>query len=144
MGEQRARDPGDVRRASYRASDVEPILEAGLLETWEGERELLPGLVAHQLGGHSDGVSVVTVEGGGETAIFWSDVVPTTHHVQPAYVMAFDVDVARSFEQRSLWIERAAQGGWTGLFYHDTEVPFARIRRDERRYAVEPIAGEPA
>jgi hypothetical protein len=72
------------------------------LTAYEGEFEIVPGLVAHVLGGHSDGVSVVTLgEGTDAGAIFWSDVVPTTHHVEPAYIMAYDVDVARSFEVRS-------------------------------------------
>ena len=52
---------------------------------------------AHVLGGHSDGVSVITFNAGGpgDTAVFWSDVVPTTHHVQPPYIMAYDIDVVR-------------------------------------------------
>jgi glyoxylase-like metal-dependent hydrolase (beta-lactamase superfamily II) len=139
---EQARRPGDARRASYRAEDVEPLLSAGLLEPYEGEVELAPGLVAHELGGHSDGVSVITVQDGGDTAIFWSDVVPTTHHIQPPYIMAYDLDVARSFEVRSQWLARAADGGWTGLFYHDEQHAFARIERAGRRYACVPIEGQ--
>jgi glyoxylase-like metal-dependent hydrolase (beta-lactamase superfamily II) len=138
---EKARRPGDARRASYRAEDVEPLLRAGLLEPYEGEVELAPGLVAHELGGHSDGVSVITLASGGDTAIFWSDVVPTTHHIQPPYIMAYDLDVARSFEVRSAWLARAADGSWTGLFYHDEEHAFARIERAGRRYACVPIEG---
>jgi glyoxylase-like metal-dependent hydrolase (beta-lactamase superfamily II) len=138
----RAQDPGDVRRASYRVDDVRPLLDAGLLETYTGEVELLPGLRVHELGGHSEGVSVVTLESAGETAVFWSDVVPTTHHVQPPYIMAYDVDVARSFEVRSEWLARAADGAWLGLFYHDPDVPFARLTRAGGRYAVAAVPGE--
>jgi glyoxylase-like metal-dependent hydrolase (beta-lactamase superfamily II) len=138
---EKARRPGDARRASYRAEDVEPLLRAGLLEPYEGEVELAPGLVAHELGGHSDGVSVITLASGGDTAIFWSDVVPTTHHIQPPYIMAYDLDVARSYEVRSEWLARAADGGWTGLFYHDETHAFARIVRAGRRFACEPIEG---
>jgi len=112
-----AKKPGHARAASYRASDVLPIEEAGLLTAFEGRFEVAPGLVVHTLSGHSDGVSVVTIgEGTGECAIFWSDVVPTTHHVEPAYIMAYDIDVVRSFEVRSAWIERAAREDWIGLF----------------------------
>jgi glyoxylase-like metal-dependent hydrolase (beta-lactamase superfamily II) len=137
----RAKDPGHARRASYRADDVLVLERAGLLAGFDGRAELVPGLVAHVLGGHSDGVSVVTVgDEAGDCAIFWSDVVPTTHHVQPPYIMAYDLDVARSFEVRSAWIERAAERGWLGLFYHDEHVPFARIVRDGKRYAAKPVA----
>jgi glyoxylase-like metal-dependent hydrolase (beta-lactamase superfamily II) len=137
-----ARNPGGARKASYRAEDVTPIERAGLLRGYEGSFEVVPGLVAHTLGGHSDGVSVITLgEGTQDCAIFWSDVVPTTHHVEPAYIMAYDIDVVRSFEMRSAWIERAASGNWTGLFYHDEQHAFARIVRDGKRFACKPILG---
>ena len=133
--------PDHVRRASYRADDVRPLREAGLLETYSGSAQLLPGLWAQELGGHSDGVSVLTRGEVGAGAIFWSDVVPTTHHIQPPYIMAYDLDVPRSFAQRSTWLARAAEGGWTGLFYHDVEHAFGRLRRDGKRYVCEPLPG---
>jgi glyoxylase-like metal-dependent hydrolase (beta-lactamase superfamily II) len=141
-----AKKPGHARAGSYRASDVEPLERLGLLEGYDGDVELLPGLRAHVLGGHSDGVSVITLgdERASDCAIFWSDVVPTTHHVQPPYVMAYDIDVVRSFEQRSKWLELAAQRGWTGLFYHDVDHAFGRVVRDGKRYAVELVTDRSA
>jgi glyoxylase-like metal-dependent hydrolase (beta-lactamase superfamily II) len=139
-----AKNPDHVRRASYRPDDVVPIETAGLLETYEGDAELVPGIRAHDASGHSDGVSVITIdEDEEETAIFWADVVPTTHHIQPPYIMAFDIDVPRSFESRSRWLARAAEEGWLGLFYHDLEHAFGRVSREGRRYAFEPVAGAP-
>lgn len=136
--------PDHVRRASYRAADVEPLIAAGLLEGYAGERELLPGLVVHELGGHSDGVSLVTLgePGGAPRAVFWSDVVPTAHHVQPPYIMAYDIDVARSYAVRSHWLARAADEGICGLFYHDLDHAFARLERTGTRYTALPLAGE--
>ena len=137
-----ALNPDHVRKASYRREHVEPLVAAGVLESFEGDVEILPGLRAHVLGGHSDGVSVITLdEERDDGAIFWSDVVPTTHHVQPAYIMAYDIDVARSYEQRSKWLALAAERRWLGLFYHDAEIAFARVERDGKRYAARPIAG---
>lgn len=139
-----AKNPDHVRRASYRPEDVVPIERAGLLEPYDEDGELLPGIRVYDASGHSDGVCVVTIneEEEGDTAIFWADVVPTGHHVQPPYIMAFDLDVPRSFESRSKWLARAAEQGWIGLFYHDIDHAFGRIAKDGRRYAFEPIAGE--
>jgi len=142
-----AEHPDHVRSASYRAEDVVPIRRADLLRTWEGDAELLPGIRVHEATGHSDGLSVVTVneDGGDEVGVFWTDVVPTTHHVQPAYIMAFDIDVPRSFASRSRWLAHAAERGWTGLFYHDVDHAFARVvPRAGGRYGVEPCASSPS
>lgn len=140
-----ARRPDHVRRASYRAEDVVPIEQAGLLQGYSGDAELLPGLRVHEAAGHSDGLHVITLneDGPGETAIFWTDLVPTGHHVQPAYIMAYDLDVPRSYASRSRWLARAAEAGWLGLLYHDLDHAFGRVRRDGRRYAFEPLEGAP-
>jgi glyoxylase-like metal-dependent hydrolase (beta-lactamase superfamily II) len=135
-----AKRPGHARSGSYRAADVAPLEAAGLLEPYEGAAELLPGVRVHPAYGHSDGIHLITVneDGAGETAVFWSDVVPTAHHVQPPYIMAYDIDVVRSFEVRSEWLARAAERQWVGLFYHDVDHPFGRIEREGRRYAFQP------
>jgi glyoxylase-like metal-dependent hydrolase (beta-lactamase superfamily II) len=135
-----AKKPGHARAPSYRAEDVLPIEERGMLTAYEDVFDVLPGLRCHVLGGHSDGVSVITLneEGEGETAIFWSDVVPTAHHIQPPYIMAYDIDVVKSFDVRSHWLARAAEKGWIGLFYHDVDHPFGRIVREGRRFACQP------
>lgn len=137
-----AQKPGHARAGSYRADDVVPIERAGLLEAVESSRELLPGLHMHILGGHSDGVSVITFneDGPGDRAVFWSDVVPTAHHVQPPYIMAYDLDVARSFAVRSEWLERAASGNWISLLYHDVDHAFGRLARDGKRFVFTPGA----
>ena len=78
-------------------------------------------------------------EGDGETAIFWADVVPTTHHIQPPYIMAYDIDVTRSYENRARWLARAAEAGWIGMFYHDPDQAFGRVSAQGRRYVFEPV-----
>lgn len=136
-----AKKPGHARAASYRAEDVLPIEQRGLLTPYSGTFEILPGLRAHVLGGHSDGVSVITFNEGasGDTAIFWSDVVPTAHHIQPPYIMAYDIDVVKSYEVRAQWLERAARERFIGLFYHDVDHAFGRVTRSGKRFAFEPV-----
>jgi glyoxylase-like metal-dependent hydrolase (beta-lactamase superfamily II) len=133
-----------ARSGSYREEDTTVIEDAGLLQTWSGSEELVPGLWAHECGGHSQGVSLITIneQEEGDTAIFWSDVVPTTHHIQPPYIMAFDVDVVRSFDERSKWLAKACEGNWLGLFYHDVDIAFGRLTKEGRRYGLDAVEGD--
>jgi len=135
-----ARSPDPARKGGYEPELVNALERAGVLEPYGDGDELVPGLLAHEAGGHSDGVCVLTLNeaGPGETAIFWADVVPTTHHIQPQYIMAYDLDVPRSFASRSRWLERAAGDGWLGLFYHDAEHAFGRVSVRAGRYHFEP------
>jgi glyoxylase-like metal-dependent hydrolase (beta-lactamase superfamily II) len=145
-----------ARKGSYRTEDLAAVEDAGLLETFDasandGEAgvELLPGLVMHTIGGHSDGSSLLVINPDGEaapdgsrdTGVFWGDVVPTSHHIQPAFIMAYDIDVVRSFEQRSKWLARACAGNWLNFYYHDEHHAAARMTKPERRYVAEPVQG---
>ena len=54
--------------------------------------------------------------------------------------MAYDIDVVRSFESRSRWLERVADEGWVAMFYHDPDHAFGRLVREGRRFGFAPIA----
>ncbi|MEM8713558.1 MAG: MBL fold metallo-hydrolase [Planctomycetota bacterium] len=137
-----ARTPHHPRRASYRADDIEPLIDAGLVDWTSGDTELLDGIGLRQVGGHSEGMTIVLFGEAedGPTAAFWGDLIPTSHHIQPPYIMAYDVDVPRSFEMRTHWLARAADEGLIGMSYHDPERPFTRLVKDGRRYAAIDVA----
>lgn len=130
-------NPDHLRRASYRREDLAPVEERGQLHTFSGEDEILPGVRMVEVGGHSDGVSLVILEDGEQAACFWADVVPTRNHVHLPFIMAYDMNAAKSFEVRSEWIARAAAEGWTCLLYHDPDEPIGRFVGEGRRYAWE-------
>ncbi|MDG1049080.1 MAG: MBL fold metallo-hydrolase [Planctomycetota bacterium] len=124
------------RRASYRADDIDPLVERGLVEMHDGDHRLFEDLEMVQVGGHSEGMVVIRFNAGGDgvTAAFWGDLIPTTHHIQPPYIMAYDMDVPRSFSMRTEWLARAADEGIVGMSYHDPDRAFTRLERDGKRY----------
>ncbi len=134
-------DPVHLRKASYRTEDLQPIADAGLLHTCEETQEILPGVSLHQLGGHSDGASVILFEDAdsGETACFWGDIVPTRNHVHLPFIMAYDIHAEGSYQARKQWIPRAVQENWTCLLYHDPETPIGRFVDEGRRYGWQPL-----
>jgi glyoxylase-like metal-dependent hydrolase (beta-lactamase superfamily II) len=134
-------EPEHLRKASYRTEDLKPVADAGLLHTFDGSQEVLPGVSIHQLGGHSDGSSVILFEDpdSSETACFWGDIVPTRNHVHLPFIMAYDIHAEASFEARKQWIPRAVEGNWVCLLYHDVESPVGKFARGERRFSWQPI-----
>lgn len=145
---ERCLNPDHVRKASYRPDDLAVLVERGQLagvDSAPGEPiQVLPGVWIESVGGHSDGSSAVFIGAPprevGDTAVFWGDVVPTAHHIQPPYIMAYDIDVARSFEQRGRLLSDAVEHGWWALYYHDDRQAWSRLVKDGRRYATEAVA----
>ena len=85
-----------ARAASYRADDIQPLLDRGLVDMhYEGPARSSSTASRTQVRPRrgSDGVSVIGWRWG-VGAPFWADVVPTTHHIQPPYIMAYDLNAA--------------------------------------------------
>lgn len=135
-----ALNPDHLRRASYRREDVQPLVDAGLVQTFSGEKEVLPGLKMVEVGGHSDGVALVILQDGGETACFWADVLPTANHAHLPFIMAYDMNAAKSWDVRNEWIPRSAREGWWCLLYHDPATPIGKIVHDGKKYGFQPLA----
>ncbi len=134
-------DSSHFRRASYRLEDIQPLQEAGLLQTFEGFTEVLPGISMHQLGGHSDGASVIVFHDkeADAKACFWGDVVPTRNHVHLPVIMAYDMNAERSFEVRKQWIPLASKEDWVCLLFHDPISPIGFIVESEKGFSWKPI-----
>lgn len=128
-----------LRRASYRVEDLQPVIDAGLLNTFHGSTEVLPGISMIELGGHSDGIALIKVDSDGEKGAFWADIVPTRNHVHLPFIMAYDMNAERSYAVRSAWISRAAAEGWINMLYHDTVSPLGRFTFDGKKYGFEAI-----
>jgi glyoxylase-like metal-dependent hydrolase (beta-lactamase superfamily II) len=75
---------------------------------------------------------VVTAESGGFTFVFLSDLVPSASHLQPTWVMGFDLYPLETIASRTTWLTRALQGDWLCGFGHDHQIAFARLRADPK------------
>ncbi len=135
-----ARNPPLRSRASYLPYNWEPLLDAGLLETVDGEGDVLPGVRVRPLPGHNRGNQGVMVVGPDRKLIYGGDLIPTRHHLQPTWVMGYDLDVNTCVEQRIRLLDEICDTEDLLAFDHDPEVPAGRVRRDAKgRYLLEPV-----
>src|SRR5512145_486306 len=100
-----ARQPNLRVRASYLPWNWEPLAAAGRLETLDGSAELLPGLSVRLAPGHMPGLQIVVIEGEGRKLIYPADLIPTSRHIQPAWVMGYDLDVVACIHERLKLLE---------------------------------------
>ncbi len=135
-----AKHPTERDRASYIADNFLPIEAAGQWWLLEGEREVLPGIELIRAPGHTRDMVCVRLHGGGKTALFFADLVPTTAHLPLPWIMGFDLYPLTTLENKKKWIPEAAREGWLCLFGHDPEVRAAYVREREGRYVPEPVA----
>jgi glyoxylase-like metal-dependent hydrolase (beta-lactamase superfamily II) len=133
-------DPSVRERASYFPKNWEPLEAAGVLDLLDGEGEILPGLSVRTVPGHTAGLQAVVVEGGGRKLIHMADLIPTSHHIQPAWVMGYDLDVITCVDERLRLLREVAGTDSILVFYHDPAVPAGTVTVDAKgKYAVVPV-----
>ena len=83
--------PNALKRASFFPENMEAIRESGKLHLIKDERFLTPEVRLRLFGGHTCGQIVIDVETDSHTVIFAGDVIPTSAHLSPTWISAYDV-----------------------------------------------------
>jgi glyoxylase-like metal-dependent hydrolase (beta-lactamase superfamily II) len=132
----------DRDKVSYLAPNYEPLIASGQMTLLDSEGirrnpEICPGVSVEVFPGHTAQLMAVHIEstaagGAAEHACYISDLIPTTKHLDPTWVMGYDLDPLETIAQRKRFYERAIPEGWLVLFTHDHEVPMARIGVNEK------------
>jgi glyoxylase-like metal-dependent hydrolase (beta-lactamase superfamily II) len=140
MGEwEDATHPHERNHASYREGDFVPLAEARRLETVQGELEVAPGVRVVPVGGHTAYHQMVVVEGGGETLVVPTDILPTTSHLPLPWLMSYDLFPVGTLEAKRRLLAQAAERQWRIVFYHDPTTPVATIKREGQRYVLDQV-----
>ena len=112
---------------SYIDANYDPLVENGQMTLVDGDFEVVPGIWMRRAPGHNRDMMVITAASGGQTFCFLSDLAPTSAHLQPTWVTAFDLYPLQTIEVKTEWLARAVKGNWVCGFAHDSAVAFARI-----------------
>lgn len=141
LGEfEHARHPTERDRASYLPDNFEPMVKTGQWHLVEGQGgEVAPGVELVVLAGHTSDMMGVRLSSGSQTAIFLSDLVPTTAHLPLPWIMAFDLYPMTTLENKKKMLPQIARGGWLALFCHDGKIPAARLREADGKIVAEPV-----
>jgi len=150
----------DRDRVSYLSPNYDPLIESGQMTLLDDSFfaagssairadgaicdgisvELFPGHTAQLMGVHIEPVRAVesrpagtgTGSGGAPHACYISDLIPTAHHLDPTWVMGYDLDPLRCIEERKRFYARAIPDQWLVLFTHDHQTPMARIELNDK------------
>ncbi|MFQ5768093.1 MAG: MBL fold metallo-hydrolase, partial [Acidobacteriota bacterium] len=122
-----AREAGARGRGSYMQDDYEILEKEGRLALLDGEAEIMPGVTVHPAPGHLPHMQVVLLQGRDGTVFFPADLIPTRHHLAPAWVMGFDVEPELTVRTKDHWLRRCAAGGWRMFLYHEAGHPWGLV-----------------
>ena len=117
---------------SYMSPNYDPLLATGQMVLLNGDRELSPGISVKVFPGHTANMQAVIIESGGAKTCYISDLIPTSHHLDVTWVMAFDLFPLQTIESRKKYYASAIPEKWLTVFTHDDKVPWGYVERGER------------
>ena len=139
-----ALNPNRRSRAAYLPENFRPLQAARQLELIVGDSRLAlaPGLELELVltGGHTPGHQVVLLRSGGETAIYWGDLIPTRSHIATPYVMGYDLFPLETMAQKEKLVQQAVAGKWLSFLEHDPEYACGVIEEENGRQLLRPPA----
>lgn len=127
----------DRDKVSYLSPNYDPLIESGQMTLLDNDHivadpVICPGISVELFPGHTAQLMGVHLESGSQHACYISDLIPTSAHLDPTWVLGYDLDPVRSIAERKRFYQRAIPENWLVLFTHDHATPMARIGLNEK------------
>ena len=127
--------PSEKDRASFMQRDFGPVLEAGLVETLEGDPPASPfeGISLQLVHGHTPGQMLPRFVGDGRELLYTGDLIPMFTHLPVSWVMAYDVEPLRTIVEKKLVLRDCAERNLLLAPAHDPGAACGAVDMDGKR-----------
>lgn len=132
-----ATNPNAREKTSFLKENLLPMQESGQLhfvqrsgEAFQSQSELNFGVFFAD--GHTEKQMVPTINYKGKTLCYMADLIPTAGHVPLAFVMGYDTRPLITFEEKALFLNKAADEGYYLMLEHDAHQEIITVEHTER------------
>jgi len=130
-------------RVSYLTANYDPLVASGRATLLDGDAPIVGGIRVQLFPGHTVHHQAVIIESQNKKAAYVGDLIPTSAHLHPSWVMGYDLSPIDCIDNRHRYYRNAIPERWLTIFTHDPATPWAYVSRDPAgRYSAEPL--EPA
>jgi glyoxylase-like metal-dependent hydrolase (beta-lactamase superfamily II) len=129
-----ATEPNDREKASFLKENILPIQASGQLRFVDegGSGVILPGLSVRMVYGHTDAMMLPQFTWRGRTVVFMADLLPSVHHIQMPWVMAYDMFPLTTLTEKKAFLEEAVAGDYVLFFEHDPAVECCLLEKSDK------------
>ncbi|MBN1663248.1 MAG: MBL fold metallo-hydrolase [Deltaproteobacteria bacterium] len=127
-------------RGTYFGFNYDPLEQAKQLRLLNGDASVTQGVRLVTAPGHTRGLQIVTIESGGQTAVFLGDAAFFHWQIEKlAWVSAYDIDPNTNIETKRIWQKWLAERQALILFQHDPMIIAGKLIVESNRYKVEAV-----
>jgi glyoxylase-like metal-dependent hydrolase (beta-lactamase superfamily II) len=120
---------------------IKPYQDAGRLQPFTGDTQMLPGIRAIAAPGHTPGHTFFAIESQGQKLVVWGDLMhaAAVQLPDPAVTIAFDSDAKAAAPLRKKAFADAAKNGYFVALAHVAFPGIGRLRSEGKGYAWVPV-----
>ena len=133
-----ATHPHERNRASYLRDNLLPLADAGVLEFVDRDQTIMPGVRVVRTGGHTAHHQMVLLESGGKCAVFVGDLIPTTAHLPPAWIMGYDLFPVETLGAKKALLAEAMQRAMLVFLEHDPAIAMGYLVEEQGKVRIGP------
>ena len=119
-------------RVSYMTDNYDPLVNSGQMQLLKGDAEIAPGISVKVYPGHTRDLQAVIIRSGAEVAAYPSDLVSDAKHLDPTWVLGYDLYPLESIANKHRFYDVAIPENWVVVFTHDHELPWAHLEIGEK------------
>ena len=137
---QHAHEQHERDRVSYMTDNYDPLVNSGQMKLLKGDAAIVPGISVKVYPGHTRDLQAVIIRSGGKVAAYPSDLVSDAKHLDPTWVLGFDLYPLETIANKHRFYDRAIPEQWLVVFTHDHELPWAYLDMGEKgRPVAQPV-----
>jgi glyoxylase-like metal-dependent hydrolase (beta-lactamase superfamily II) len=119
-------------RVSYLTDNYDPLIQSGQMKLLRGDSEIVPGVSVKVYPGHTRDLQAVIIRSGGEVAAYPSDLLSDAKHLDPTWVLGYDLYPLESINNKHRFYDVAIPEQWLVVYTHDHELPWSYVDIGEK------------
>lgn len=123
---ERAKNPSLREKASY-LKDNWCVLTDNNTRLLDGTSEILPGIIGHEIFGHTMGQQWIEISGVDNLYFFTTDLIPTSRHLPLPYHMGYDLCAETVMIEKEAMLQYAIEKDAVLIFQHDIDTSAGKI-----------------
>jgi glyoxylase-like metal-dependent hydrolase (beta-lactamase superfamily II) len=131
-------------RVSYLTDNYDPLIASGQMKLLQGDAQIAPGITVKVYPGHTRDLQAVMVQAGEHVVCYPSDLIPTSHHLDPTWIMGYDLYALQCIDSKHRFYASAIPEQWLVVFTHDHHRPWAYLEVGEKGRPVARAVGSRA
>jgi len=128
-----ANNPNPRERASFLHENFYALMENNVLK-FVKEGDFIADVIEIMVfNGHTIGMIAPLIHlANGNKLFYGADLIPSSGHLKPNFVMSYDIQPLVSMEERERINAKALESGWFYFYEHDLNIEVSNIHKNER------------